>query len=105
LNRQPHSTQKFLVREEQVDCQRGVELYEYDIFRVADKRFDAQILLDFPEENFDLPAGFVNFGDGFGYQAEVIGQKFIMVAGFRVTITDPAQAQSLSLVADLDDMV
>ena len=90
LDGQADPAQKFLIREEQIDRQRGVELDKHGIFRVADERFDTQILLDFPEEDFDLPTVFVNVGDGFGRKPEVIGQKLITLAAFRVTIADAA---------------
>jgi hypothetical protein len=105
LDGQTDPAQEFLVREKQIDCQRGVELDEHGIFRVADGKLDTQVLFDFPEENFDLPAVFVNIGDCFGRKAEVIGQKFIALAAFRVTVANTAQAQSFALAHDLNDVV
>ena len=92
LNRQPDPTQKFLIREKQIDRQGGINLDQYSIFRVAYKGFDAQVLFDFSEENLDLPAVFVDIGDGFGHKSEMVGQKLITLATFRVTIADAAQA-------------
>lgn len=91
--------------EGQIDRQGGEDLNQDGIFRVPDERLYPQILLDFPEEILDLPAVFVNLGDGFGYQPKMVGQQFILRAAFGVTITDPSQAQRFPLVADLDDMV
>ncbi len=41
----------------------------------TEESFDLQILLDPFEEQFDLPAGLVDIGDGFGGQVEIVGQK------------------------------
>ena len=60
------TAQEFLIREKQVNRQSGINLDEDGVFRVADKGFDTQVLLDFPEENFDVPAVFVDVGDSFG---------------------------------------
>ena len=65
LHGKSESAEEFLVREEQVNRQGRVNLDEYSIFRVADETLDTQVLLDFPEENFNLPAVFVNVGNGF----------------------------------------
>ena len=92
LDGQADSAEKFLICQEQIDRQGGINLDEHGIFRIADKGFDAQILLDFPKENLDLPAFFVNIGDGFGYQSEVVGQKFVAFAAFRITVANAAQA-------------
>lgn len=43
-------------------------------------------------EYFDAPAFLVDVGDGSGGQTEVIGQKFVTDARFRVPITDTTQA-------------
>ena len=65
LHGKSESAEEFLVREEQVNRQGRVNLDEYSIFRVADETLDTQVLLDLPEENFNLPAVFVNVGNGF----------------------------------------
>ena len=65
LHGKSESAEEFLVREEQVNRQGRVNLDEYSIFRVAYETLDTQVLLDFPEENFNLPAVFVNVGNGF----------------------------------------
>lgn len=48
-------------------------------------------MLDAFEEQFDLPAGFVDIGNGLGGKVEVIGQKRIVLTGIRVAEADPAQ--------------
>jgi len=73
LNGQAETAQKFLICQEQVPCQGSVNLGEYGVFRITDKGFTAQILLDFPEENLNPSAFFVHVGKGFGDQPEVVG--------------------------------
>ena len=65
LHRQLKFAQDFLVRHEQIHCQGRVNLDEHSVLRAPDKAFDVQILFDFTEEYFDLPALFVNVGNGF----------------------------------------
>jgi hypothetical protein len=57
---------EFLVCQQQVHGQSGIYLNEYSVFAIADKALDAQILLYFSEEYFNLPAVFVNIRNGFG---------------------------------------
>jgi len=61
------------------------------VFGCANKGFDFQVLLDAFEEQFDLPAGLIDIGNRLGGKMEIIGQKHIVLAGFRVTEADPAQ--------------
>lgn len=58
----------------------------------ADKTFNLELLLDGFEEEFDLPAVFVDLSDGFGRPGKVIGQKDDDIAGFWIFGTDAAQA-------------
>ena len=86
------TAEEFLVREEQVNRQGRVNLDQDRIFRVADEGLYAQILFDFLEEELDLPAVFIDVGDGFRRKPEMVGQKFVVFPGFLVTIADTAQA-------------
>lgn len=86
------TAEEFLVREEQVNRQGRVNLDQNRIFRVADEGLYAQILFDFLEEELDLPAVFIDVGDGFRRKPEMVGQKFVVFPGFLVTIADTAQA-------------
>lgn len=67
------------------------------VFGCANKGFDFQVLLDAFEEQFDLPAGFVDISNGLGGKMEVVGQKHIVLAGFSITEADPAQRNWASL--------
>lgn len=86
------TAEEFLVREEQVNRQGRVHLDQDRVFRVADEGLYAQILFDFLEEELDLPAVFIDVGDGFRRKPEMVGQKFVVFPGFLVTIADTAQA-------------
>lgn len=86
------TAEEFLVREEQVNRQGRVNLDQDSVFRVADEGLYAQILFDFLEEELDLPAVFIDVGDGFRRKPEMVGQKFVVFPGFLVTIADTAQA-------------
>ena len=55
----------------------------------ATKGFDPKMLLDLFEEQFHLPATFVEFGDGQIGQREIVGQKYqaLLLRGIKVTNT------------------
>ena len=80
------TAEEFLVREEQVNRQGRVNLDQDSVFRVADEGLYAQILFDFLEEELDLPAVFIDVGDGFRRKPEMVGQKFVVFPGFLVPI-------------------
>jgi hypothetical protein len=63
----------------------------------AEKRLDVQVLFDPFEEQFDLPAALVQFGDCHRVEREVVGQKDQPVFGVGVVITDPAQRRRIIL--------
>ena len=54
---------------------RGPDLSLHRVGRGAEKRFDAEVLFDPFEEQFDLPTGFVELRDGQCRQGEVVGQE------------------------------
>jgi hypothetical protein len=105
LDGQSYPAQEFLVRQQQIHRQGGINLYEHGVFSIADKGFDTRILLDFLEENLNLPALFVDVGDSFGHESEVLGQKFVAFAAFRIAVTDATQAQGFLVADDLYDVV
>jgi len=76
--------------QQQIGAHGDPDLRQYGIPGGAKERFDFQILFDVLEEQFNLPPGFVNVGDGLGRQMEVVGQEHVVLAGFRITIADAA---------------
>ena len=57
----------------------------HGIFRVAIKGFDSKVLFDPLEEQFDLPALFVNCANSVGWQeGEIVCQKLEGIACFAV---------------------
>ena len=54
------------------------------IFACAIKGLDSQVLLDPFEEEFDVPAGSVQLGDGEGGKSEVVGEEDQGFPGFFV---------------------
>lgn len=59
----------------QVNADCDSDLRSHGVLGCAEKCFDAQVLLDPLEEQFDLPAAFVNGSDGLCWQIEVICQE------------------------------
>ncbi len=57
----------------------------------AEEALDAQVLFDPFEEQLDLPAAFVEPGDGERRQGEVVGQEDEGFAGLRVAVLDAAE--------------
>lgn len=81
------AAEEFLVRKQEVDCEGRINLDLDRVFRGADKGLDAQILLDFLEEQLDLPAIFIDVDDIIGAQPEVIGQEFVAPASFWIPVS------------------
>lgn len=75
------------------------------IFRVAKERFDLEVLLDEPKEDFDLPTLLVDIGDGAGRQRHVVGEEIEALPGFLIPIADLAQGQGFFAIGDLDDVI
>jgi len=75
------------------------------VFRVAEKRFDIEVLLDEPKEDFDLPALLVDVCDGTSWQRHVVGQKLEALPGFLIPVANSAQDQGLLCFTDLDDLI
>ena len=79
------------ITQQEIDDERGIDLGQHGVFRVADEGLDLQVLLDEAEEDLDLPAFFVDIGDGLGRQLEMVGEKDIAPAGGGVPEGDAPQ--------------
>ena len=84
-------TQELEITKQEINNERDIDLGEHGVFRVADEGFDFQILLDEAEKNLDLPAFFVDVGNGLGRQFEMVGEEDIAPAGGGVQVGDAAQ--------------
>ena len=73
-------------REQQIIDHGGPDLCHNCIFRCTEEWFDFQILFDPLEEDFDLPARFVQVSDGTCRQIEVVGEKLMYFPGFLIDI-------------------
>ena len=76
--------------DEEINGDGGPDLSAHRVVRGAVKGFDAQMLLDPFEEEFDLPATAIELGDGQRWHSEVVGQKDQRLAGFGIAIADAA---------------
>ena len=85
------------ITQQEIDDERGIDLGQHGVFRVADEGLDLQVLLDEAEEDLDLPAFFVDVGDGLGRQLEMVGEKDIALAGGGIPIGDAAQGNAAFL--------
>jgi hypothetical protein len=63
------------VGEEQVIYQSGPDLDQDGVGRRSQEGFYFEVLLDPFKEQFDVPASFIDLGDGFGRQLEVVGHE------------------------------
>lgn len=70
---------------------------------MSHKVLNTKILFDFSKKYFNHPAVFVDVGDGSGRKAEMVGQKFVTLAAFGVSIANTAQSQDLPPMADLNN--
>ena len=73
--------QELEITKQEIDYEGGVDLGQHGVLVVADEGLDPQVLLDDAEEDLDLPAFFVDIGDGLGRQLEMVGEKDIAPAG------------------------
>ena len=86
--------------DEQIDRDGGPDLGANGIGRRAVKGFDAQMLLDPFEEEFDLPAAAIELGDGQRRDGEVIGQEDQALARCWIAIADAAQRAGIIALRD-----
>src|SRR4029453_13968347 len=75
----------------------GYERIEYWRTTGAEECFDSQMLLDPLEEEFHLPARFVDLSTRKGRQHEVVGEELQALVGFDVIETHPAQGVRIYL--------
>src|SRR5258708_6115408 len=74
---------------------------DLDVQRVgagAHKGFDAQILLQIAEEDFDLPAFSIDLRDGGGTKGQVVAQQHQDFLTFLNPYFDPAESRRLPVV-------
>ena len=101
-------TQELEITKQEIYDERGIYLSQHGVFRVTDEGLYLQVLLDESEEDLDLPAFFVDVGDGFGRQLEMVGEKDIAPAGGGVPVGDSAQRNEAFLgfgTGQLDGLV
>ena len=88
----------FQNRDEQVSGDGAPDLGAHRVGRGAVKDFDARMLLDPFEEEFDLPAAAIELGDGQRRDGEVVGQEDQPLAGLGIAITDAPQRDGIILL-------
>ena len=86
--------------DEQINGDGGPDLSANRVWRGAVKGFDAQMLLDPFEEEFDLPAAAIELGDGQRRDGEVIGQEDQALARCWIAIADAAQRAGIIALRD-----
>ena len=91
--------------DEQINGDGGPDLGAHRVGRGAVKGFDAQMLLDPFEEQFDLPAATIELGNGQSRHGEVVGQEDRGFAGFGIAIADAAQRVGIIVLGDADRSV
>ena len=81
--------------DEQINGDGGPDLGAHRVGRGAVKSFDAQMLLDPFEEQFDLSAATIQLGNGQCRHGEVIGQEDEGFAGEWIAIADAAERDGI----------
>ena len=77
--------------QQQIGAHGNPDLCQHRVSGRTEKGLDLEILLDALEEQLDLPSRFVDVGDGLRRQAEVVGQKHVVLTGFGIAVTNAAQ--------------
>ena len=75
----------------QVNADCDPDLSSCGVLGCPEKCFDAQVLFDPFEEQFDLPAAFVNGSDGLYWQIEVICQEDQALSSLSIKEADPSE--------------
>jgi hypothetical protein len=70
--------------QEKINRNRDPDLGAHGVLAGAIEGFDAQMLFDPFEEQFDLPAAVIELRNGKGGQGEVVGQKDQRLARLRI---------------------
>ena len=83
---------------EQLNGDGGPDLGAHRVGAGAIKGFDAQMLFDPFEEQFDLPAAPIQVGDGQSRSGEVVGQEYQGFAGERIALADAAERVRIILL-------
>lgn len=65
----------------------------------AEERFDAEVLFDPLEEEFDVPTALVERGNSRGRESEMVGQKDQNFSGFRIAKADSPQLRGIEHLA------
>src|SRR5664279_271967 len=81
--------------DEQINGDGRPDLGAHGVGRRALKGFDAQMLFDPFEEQFDLPAATIELGDGQRRRGEVVSQEDQRLARFWVAIADAAHGDGI----------
>ena len=81
--------------DEQINGDGTPDLGAHRVGRRAVKGFDAQMLLDPFEEEFDLPAAPIELGDGQRRDGEVVGQEDQHLACFWIAIADATHGDGI----------
>lgn len=79
------------IRQQQIDTYSNPDLSHDRIPGSTKEALDLQILLDPFEEQFDLPAGFVDLRDRTDSEMKIVSQKEILDAGFGILEADTTQ--------------
>lgn len=94
----PFATQPFPDDGEQdVDADGDPDLGLHGVLGVAVEAFDAEVLLDPFEEEFDSPTGAIELGDGEGGEVEVVGEEDESAAVFVVVEGDASERFGVEL--------
>src|SRR5439155_14894310 len=83
--------------DEHVDRNCAPDLSLDGVLGSSEERLDTKMLLDPFEEEFDLPAAFVQLGNDQRGQVEVVGQKDEPLVGLRIAVMNAANRIGIQL--------
>lgn len=91
LHRQFDAGHEFEIGEQQSDAEGHPDLRQHGVLRCSDEASQLEVLLDPLEEEFDLPAGLIEVGDGLCGQVIDIGQELVEPSGLGASVADQAK--------------
>ena len=80
-----------------VNGDRHPDLSFHGVLRGTEKGFDAEVLLDPPEEQFDLPTGSIELCDGQGREKKIVGEENEAPAVVGIEVVDAPQGTGIKL--------
>ena len=76
------------VSKQQIHAERNIDLGEHGVFAVTKEALDLEVVLNPFEEKLDLPAFFIDLGDGLRREMKDVGEKDVVFVALEIALPD-----------------